>query len=154
MMALHNWLLLAHVLAAMIWVGGGIVDMALARRMMRADGPTVEAFGVAREWTLTRVVLPATVLVPVLGISLVIESDAWSLGQTWVWLSLTLVVTVVMAGALVATIDGPRLRKLEEERGPDDTEYRRLQARHENVINVVFLTVLIIVFLMIFKPGV
>lgn len=153
-MTLHSWLLFAHVLAAMIWVGGGIVDLALARRMMRADGATAEAFEGAREWTLTRVVLPAMVLVPVLGISLVVESDAWSFGQTWVWLSLTLVVAVVVGGAIVAMIDTPRLRKLAEDRGLDDAEYRRFRMRHENVVNALFLTVLIVVFLMIFKPGV
>ncbi|HSJ29313.1 MAG TPA: DUF2269 family protein [Acidimicrobiia bacterium] len=153
-MTLHNWLLFAHVLAAMIWVGGGIVDLTISRRMMGVDAATARAFAAAREWTLTRVVLPATVLVPVVGISMVAESDVWSFGQTWIWLSLTLVVAVVVGGAIVAAVDTPRLRRLADERGLDDPEYLRLQSRHENVINSVFLTVLIVVFLMIFKPGV
>jgi uncharacterized membrane protein len=151
---LHNWLLFAHVLAAMIWVGGGIVDMSMARRMMGADEATATVYAASREWTLTRVVLPATIVVPLLGITMVVESDAWSFGQTWVWLSLTLVVAVVVGGVIVAAIDTPRLRNLAEERGMGDPEYRRLQSRHENVINAVFLTVVIVVFLMIFKPGV
>lgn len=153
-MTLHNWLLFAHVLAAMIWVGGGIVDLSLARRMMGADEATARIFAASREWTLTRVVLPAMMVVPVLGIALVVESDAWSFGQTWVWLSLTLVVGVIVAGGVIASLDTPRLQKLAEERGVDDPEYRRFQSRHENLVNALFLTVLVVVFLMIFKPGV
>jgi hypothetical protein len=37
----------------------------------------------------------------VLGVWMVLDSDAWGFGQTWVWLALVLVAAAVLVGAIV-----------------------------------------------------
>ena len=78
---LYDWLLFLHVLAAMIWLGGGVMLAATAVRVVRDSDPAaVRRFTATMRATAPFVLAPATVAVLGLGIGLVVDADAWDFG--------------------------------------------------------------------------
>ncbi len=98
---LYDWLRFLHVLAAMVWVGGGVMLAVTAARVLRDRDPAaVGRFTGSLRVLGPRVLAPATVAVLGLGIGLVVESDAWDFGQLWVQLGLGLFVAAFLVGAV------------------------------------------------------
>ena len=127
--ALYDWLLFGHIVAAMVWVGGGVVLAVLAVRVLRAgDAGRRRALRRQPARRSGRAVLaPATVAVLGLGIWMVLDSAAWDFGQLWVQLALGL-----FGGAFVIGAAHQSRAALGAERGAergDDAEARRQLAR-------------------------
>ena len=98
---LYDWLLFLHVLAAMVWVGGGVMLAAIAARVLRDPDPAAVGRFTASLRSLGPLVLaPATVAVLGLGIGLVVDSDAWDFGQLWLQLGLALFAAAFLIGAV------------------------------------------------------
>jgi len=98
---LYDWLLFLHVLAAMVWVGGGVMLAAIAARVLRDPDPAAVGRFTARLRALGPLLLaPATVAVLGLGIGLVVDSDAWDFGQLWLQLGLALFAAAFLIGAV------------------------------------------------------
>ena len=98
---LYDWLLFLHVLAAMVWVGGGVMLAAIAARVLRVPDPAAVGRFTASLRSLGPLVLaPATVAVLGLGIGLVVDSDAWDFGQLWLQLGLALFAAAFLIGAV------------------------------------------------------
>ena len=88
---LYGWLLFLHVLAAMVWVGGGVMLAVVAARVLRDPDPGAVGRFTGSLRVLGPLVLgPATVAVLGLGIGLVVDTEAWDFGQLWVQLGLGL----------------------------------------------------------------
>jgi hypothetical protein len=82
---LYDWLLFLHVLAATIWLGGGVMLAVTAARVVRDSDPAaVRRFTATMRATAPFVLAPATLAVLGLGIGLVIDAEAWDFGQLWV----------------------------------------------------------------------
>lgn len=152
-MTLYSWLVLGHILAAIIWVGGGIMELLLTRRMVAAAVPEGNAFAAARQWTGGRVFGPAALSVLGFGILMVIQSSAWTFSQPWVWLSLVLATGAILTGAAYYGPEQERLGRLAAERGADDSEILRRRTRMQLVTHLDVVVMVIIVSLMVFKPG-
>jgi uncharacterized membrane protein len=150
--ALYDWLLFAHIVAAMVWVGGGVVLAALAVATLRGG----EAQAVARFVGSLRVIgpgvlAPATIAVLGLGIWLVLDSAAWDFGQTWVQLALALIAVAIGVGAVHqsrAAISAQRAI----DRG-DHAEARRRLLHWTWGYAVVVAVLIAIAWDMVFKPG-
>ncbi len=100
MNGLYQWLLLGHILAAMVWVGGAVLLGVLAVRASRdADPGAVGRFVSGMRVVGPRVLAPATIAVVGLGVWMVLHSAAWDFGQFWVQLAL-----VLFAGAFVMAL--------------------------------------------------
>jgi uncharacterized membrane protein len=98
---LYNWLLFLHVLAAMVWIGGGVMLAAIAARALRDPDPAAVGRFTASLRVLGPLVLaPATVAVLGLGIGLVVDSGAWDFGQLWLQLGLALFAAAFLIGAV------------------------------------------------------
>ena len=98
--ALYEWLLFGHILAAMVWVGGGVVLAVLAvATVQRGDAQAVARFVASLRVAGPAVLAPATIAVLGLGVWLVLDSAAWDFGQTWVQLALVLVAAAIAVGA-------------------------------------------------------
>ena len=98
---LYDWLLFLHVLAAMVWVGGGVMLAAVAARVLRDPDPAAVGRFTASLRSLGPLVLaPATVAVLGLGIGLVVDSNAWDSGQLWLQLGLALFAAAFLIGAV------------------------------------------------------
>ena len=99
--ALYDWLMFLHILAAMVWVGGLLAVGVLATRVVRSgDRDAITSFVGNLRVIGPLVFAPAMVAVVGLGIWLVLDSDAWTFGQTWVWLALTLFAAAFLVGAV------------------------------------------------------
>ena len=82
---LYEWLLFLHIVAAMAWVGGLVTLMALGAQAVRGGGPDARARFVASLRVVgPRVLLPAMVAVVGIGVWMVLDSEGWDFGQTWV----------------------------------------------------------------------
>ena len=79
----YQWLLLLHILAAMVWLGGLVVLTALGTHVARSGERDAVARFLGSLRTVGPFVLaPATIAVLGFGIWLVIDSDTWDFGQT------------------------------------------------------------------------
>jgi uncharacterized membrane protein len=98
--ALQDWLLFAHVLAAMLWLGGLAVLGALGIRVVREGDADATARFLAGLRRIGPVLLaPAPVVLVAFGVWLVADSDAWGFGQLWVQLGLGLFAAAFAVGA-------------------------------------------------------
>lgn len=102
---LSDWLHLLHLLAAMIWVGGAVTLSALSIQVLRSgEHDAVPRFVRSVRLIGSLVMAPATIAVAAFGIWLVVESDFWDFGQTWIWLGLAL-----LAAAFLVRSGSPRV---------------------------------------------
>ena len=150
--ALYDWLLLGHIIAAMVWLGGGVVLAVLAVATLRSDdGPAVARFVASLRLIGPAVLAPATIATLGVGIWLVLDSAAWDFGQAWVLLALALFAAAVVVGAGHqgrAAINAQRAIDRD-----DHAEARRQLARWTWGYGVVVSLLLVIAWDMVFKPG-
>jgi hypothetical protein len=79
----HDWLLFLHIVAAMVWVGGGVLLGVLVTRVLHDEEPDAVARFVRGLRAIGPLVLaPATVAVVGFGVWLVLDSDAWASGSS------------------------------------------------------------------------
>ena len=150
--ALYDWLLFGHIVAAMVWLGGGVVLAALAVATLRAG----DAHAVARFVGSLRVVgpgvlAPATISTLVLGIGLVLDGAAWDFGQAWVLVALVLFAVALAIGAGYqsrAAINAQRAVDRD-----DHAEARRQLTRWISGYALIVALLLAIAWDMVFKPG-
>ena len=124
---LYDSLLFLHLLAAMVWLGGGVVLAALAARVLRDPAPgDVSRFTGHLRVLGPLVVAPATVAVVALGVWPVFEGGAWDFGQLWVRLGLGLFAAAFLIGA--AHQSRPALgAERAAARGDDEAAVRQLR---------------------------
>ena len=88
-MTLYELLLFIHVAATVIWVGAGLNGLVLAAGYDRdGDAAATERLLKDQEWLAKTLFIPSSLIVVIMGIALVIESDAWSFDQLWIVLGL------------------------------------------------------------------
>jgi len=149
---LYDWLLYLHVLAAMVWVGGGVILTVFVARVLRDPDPgAVGRFTGSLRVIGPLVLAPATVAVLGLGLGLVVDTDAWDFRQLWVQLGLGLFVAAFPIGAvwqsrtaLAATRAAAR---------EDDAEARLQLRRWSWGYRLVVLLLIVAAWDMTTKPG-
>jgi uncharacterized membrane protein len=150
--SLYEWLMLAHVLAAMVWLGGGVVLCVLAVSVLRAaESAAVAQFVADLRLVGPRVLAPAMVAVLGFGIWMVLDSAAWDFRQLWVQLGLGLFAAAFLIGAVYQS----RMALAAERaagRGDDD-EARRQLTRWTWGYGVTAVLVLVATWDMVTKPG-
>ena len=149
---LYNWLLLLHIVAAMVWVGGAVLLGVQATQVTRRAEPESIARFVGSLRVLGPLVLaPATVAVLGFGVGLVLEGDAWSFDQFWVQLGLALFATAFVLGA--AHQSRTALGAERAVARQDHAEALRQLTRWAWGYGVIVLLLLAIAWDMVFKPG-
>jgi uncharacterized membrane protein len=149
---LYDWLLFGHIVAAMAWVGGGLVLGVLSVQAVRAGEPgAVERFVGNLGVIGPRVLAPSTVAVLGLGVWMVLDSAAWDFGQLWVLLALGL-----FGGAFLIGAGHQSRRALGAERAlerGDEEGARRQLARWSWGYWLIVLLLVAATWDMVFKPG-
>jgi uncharacterized membrane protein len=148
---MHNVLVVIHVLAAMAWVGGGTLSALLSYRAL-STGEGFETIATQELTAGSRLFGPAAVLVLLSGITIVLTTPSWRFSQTFVWLSLTLVLISLAVGGGFYNRTWTRMRALYAD-SPDDPELVRLRGRMALVQRVDLLILIAVVVLMVTKPG-
>lgn len=150
--SLYEWLMLAHVVGAMVWLGGLVALSALAWRVtMTADDPAAGRFAAALGVLGPLVFLPALLVVLGFGMGMVADTDEWSFGQTWIWLALVLFGVAFVIGAAFQSRAGIAARRAGDAGDLGEAVH---QLRRWLVGAVLILGVLVVVtWDMVFKPG-
>jgi uncharacterized membrane protein len=150
--SLYEWLMFLHVLAAMIWLGGIVTLGALATQVLRGGEPDAIARLVRSLRVVGPLVLaPAMVAVLGFGIWLVLDSDAWDFGQTWIWLALTLFAAAFLIGAIFqsrAAIGAERAAT-----AGDGSEAARQLRRWSWGMGLIVVLLVVITWDMVIKPA-
>ncbi len=153
-MNLYTTLVFVHVLMAIVWVGGVLVTQVYVVLASRAEDPTrrTRLFGDI-SWIGLHVFTPAAFVLVVAGVSMVLLSDAWAFSQTWIWVSLSVYVLSLGVGVTFIGPENGRIAALAEQRGPTDPEVVRRSARLLTVFRSEALLLIIVVWMMVAKPG-
>ena len=141
-----------HILAAIAWVGGALAINLLGTRVARSSDPDeLPNLGHQIEWLGLRYFLPISIITFVAGVILV--TQRWSFSQPWISAAMLLWLVSVLLGALYI---GPRSKKVAEmfeSLGHTSPVARAASARLFMVARLDLLIFLVIVGLMVWKPG-
>jgi uncharacterized membrane protein len=141
-----------HVLAAIVWVGGGAAITLVAWRASRArDDEQLIQIARQAEWLGTRVFVPSSLVAGVMGFVLMAKGD-WAYGEFWVLFGLVAWGVSFLVGAVFLGPESGRLAKLMEAKGPDHPE---TQARVKRILAVARADVVLIALVaadMVAKP--
>lgn len=144
-----------HVLAAVIWVGGGFTLQVLVFKATRAqDVGRAAAIGQDAEYVGQRVFFPASVAVLLFGIWMVVDQPAWAFGQTWIVIGLVVSILSAAVGMAYFGPESQRLGKLAAERGLNDGEVQHRLQRLTLISRIELLLLFLVVVDMVVKPGV
>jgi uncharacterized membrane protein len=150
----YKWLLAFHILMAVIWVGSNVAIQIFVIRARRAGTDRLAYFAGEINWYGTRVLVPASLTLVILGFILLHESSgAYDLGQGWVTFGFVVWLLSFIAGSSYLGPESGRLSKLVEERGPDDPEYQRRISRIFLVSRIELVLLILVVLDMAIKPG-
>jgi uncharacterized membrane protein len=146
---MYDVVLLIHILSAMVWVGGGFLVLTTTRHVGKVGG-LEGAHRIVRdlEWADTWIFTPAPLMVIATGVTMVIMSDAWSFTQPWGYVPIAL----ILVEFIVGDRDVKRMRAAHA-RGADDPEFGEALAGYLRIGFVALGLFAVIVFLMVFKPG-
>jgi uncharacterized membrane protein len=149
---LYDWLKFLHIVAAMVWVGGTVALSALATYIVRSgEREAIARFVGSLRFVGPLTLAPATLAVVGLGIWLVVDSDAWDFGQTWIWLALALFAAAFLVGAAFqsrAAIGAQRAAA-----AGNDGEAARQLRRWSWGSRVILVLLVLATWDMVFKPG-
>jgi uncharacterized membrane protein len=141
-----------HVLTAVIWVGGAAIIQAYAVRILATrDGKRQADFAKDSEVVGMRVFMPASLLLLLAGIGMMVNAD-WPWGQNWIVFGL---ISFGLSFALGAGFLGPesgRLATLIEQEGPDSPAVKAKIRRIVTFSRCELLVLLTVIWGMVVKP--
>ena len=147
-MTLFETLKLIHVLAAIVWVGGGILQTIYAARARRATAG--HRLGFARDMMfLSKVFGTASGVALIFGVWMVLENDAYAFGDTWIIIGLAgFALSSIVGGAFF----GPKGKALlaELEAGKPGDALLRFISRVALVDQAILV---VVIWAMVVKPG-
>jgi uncharacterized membrane protein len=152
-MSLYELLLAIHILAAVIWVGGAASVQVLAIRATSSGDPVrMATFAGEAEWVGMRVYMPASIVVLLAGIALVLEGD-WGFDQLWILIGLGGIAFSIVTGAGFIGPESGRLKSLLETKTFEDPEVQSRLNRIFRISRIELGVLLLIVLDMAIKPG-
>ncbi len=148
---MYQLLLYLHILGGVIWVGGAVAIQVLAVLVGRSDPAQAPALARHFEALGRWLFLPASLVILVSGAAMTIQ--AWSFGQVWIAMSVSLWVASALAGALYLAPRAKRAAAAFEADGPTSATGRKLIGGMFVVSRLELVSFAIIIALMVFKPG-
>jgi uncharacterized membrane protein len=147
----YDWFKAGHVVAAVLWVGGGATIMLYALITLRQSDPAEQA-SMARKIGLIgeRYFTPLSFIVLGFGFALV-ENGDWGYDKFFVQFALAGWGASALTGIIFLGPESKRLGKLIAERPPDDPEVQHRIRRILTIARFDILLLLAIVFVMTVK---
>ncbi|MEX0875045.1 MAG: DUF2269 family protein [Actinomycetota bacterium] len=142
-----------HILAAVIWVGAGLMLTIISLRAGRSTDPTeIVKLGRDAGWLGTRFFVPASLTTLIFGIITVLVGE-WSFGDAWIIIGLAGFAISFIIGAGFLGPQSEKIGELADEHG----ETHPLVVQHVKkvlgVTRVDQLIILAVVLDMVVKPG-
>ncbi|MFN8185667.1 MAG: DUF2269 family protein [Gaiellales bacterium] len=149
----YHWMLFFHVLAAVVWVGGGALTQVYAFRASRTNDPNrLARLMQDAGWVGGHVFMPSAVVLVALGFGLVADGPS-SMGDAWVSFSLAVwALSAVLGGAFLGP-EGARIERIVNEQGAASAEAGRRFHRILVVTRIELALLVLAVFAMVMKPG-
>ena len=153
-MSLYELLLFIHIAATVIWVGAGFLSLVLGTTYARnEDEPAMQRFLKDQEFLALRLFMPSAMVVLLMGLALVIESDAWSFDQLWIILGLIGFAATFVTGLFMIKPASERIGAAMEQSGGRLTPEIRTDIRKLIVKSRVdYVVLLLVIFDMVAKP--
>ena len=159
---LYRVLLLIHIITVIVGMGGVTLNALYAAEIRKRPGPGGRAIGEAN-FAVSEVAEKFIYAIPVTGILMVAFGSSWSFGETWVWLSLVVYVIGIGISHSVMIPGARRMNALmlEMEQGPPPAggpppqvaEIQSIGARMAKAGPILHLSLVVLIVLMIWKPG-
>jgi len=150
----YEWFKTGHVLAAVLWVGGGTTLATYAILTQRQNTPA-EMASLARKAALIgeRLYTPLALLVLAFGFGLMQNDQSpWTYDQFFVVFALVGWAVSAATGMFFLGPEAKKLGKLMPTRPPDDPEIQRRIRRILLIVRIDVVVLLAIVFVMTAKP--
>jgi uncharacterized membrane protein len=153
-MTLYEWLVLVHVVMAVVWVGGGATLNILAIRTRRAKDPD-RLVALARdvEWVGTRVFIPASIVLLIAGIWAASEGN-WDFADAWISIGFAGYAFSFLTGMFFFGPESGRIAKLIEAEGASSPTVQARLGRLLTFTRVELVILLVVIWAMVAKPGV
>ena len=145
----YNVLLFVHILAAVTWLGGGLILFVAAVRL-RQSATDIQTFAKILPYIGIRLFMPAVVLVLVTGIWMVIADSEWGFTQAWVLIAIGLFVVAFAVGGVYLSRVGIAMDRAAASATGD---LAALVNRWLAGYLVVLVVLLLVIADMVFKPG-
>jgi len=153
MVTIYELYVFLHVLAAVVWVGGGAATQAFAIRATRSGDPNrIAAFAKDVEWVGTRVFMPAAIVLLVFGMLAAHRGD-WGFDPPWIGIGFAVWALSFLLGMLFLGPEAGRISRLTAERGAGAPEVQARIRRIFAVSRVELVLLLFVVFAMAVKLG-
>ena len=148
-MTRYELLKFIHILFAVVWVGGGLLALVLATRAQKASQAHREGLAHDMEFVAKRIFAPASIVTLLFGILMVLDTDAFSFGDTWILIGLGGILFSIVLGIGVLT---PLTGKINAElqAGRDGVG---LLGRLTRIAALDSVVLLVVVWAMVAKPG-
>ena len=150
----YDWFKAAHVIAAVLWVGGGVMVTIYAILTLRQNDPA-ETASFARKVAIIgqRYFTPLSFIVLGFGLGLMENGQSpWTFGQFFVVFALAGWGASALIGIFFLGPESSKLAKLLPERPPEDPEVQYRIRRILTVARVDIAILLAVVFVMTAKP--
>jgi uncharacterized membrane protein len=151
-MTYYEVLLFLHILATIVWIGGGVAVQVLSFRAEQTrNGAFMQGLGDSADWMAKRFFIPSSLAVLVLGILLTIEGP-WSFDILWIDLGLVGFAASFLTGLLFLKPEGERIGRAIAAHGPESSEARHHVHRITVVERVQLVILVLVVAAMSIKP--
>ena len=152
-MNLEPWLHLAHVAAAIVWLGGGVVlSLVGIRARQSGDLAVLREFARNLSYVGLRVFTPAVIVVLLSGIGLVLLNSEFNFTQLWVLLALGGFILAFLIGAVYLSRSAIQLERAVSQNADLQAASQALR-RWLVGYGVVLIILVFTLWDMIFKPG-
>ena len=141
-----------HVIAAMIWIGGGALLMILGIVAERRRDP-VELATVARQAAMVgeKLFAPAGIVVVAMGVAMMVNTN-WGWGKFWVIAGLVGYAITFVTGVGVLSPMTKKIAALTETKGPNDPQTAAALTRVLPIVRIDVTMLLLVVVDMVVKP--
>jgi uncharacterized membrane protein len=153
-LGVYNAMKFVHVLAAIVWVGSGLFTLIQATRLLRMnDTVKLAAFAKDVEFWGLRLFTPASLIVLIAGVAMVLYHPGLGFSDAWILLGLIGYGLTFLTGAFYLGPTSGKLARMVDTRPPDDPEIGRGIRRIFAISRVDQTVILLVVADMVFKPG-
>lgn len=150
----YDTLKYGHILAAIVWVGSGLYFQYQATRLNRMGDPDrLAAFTRDIEHAGKRLLMPASVIVLVLGIVMVLYAPFLEFEDTWIAIGLLGAIATAITGSVVIGPTAGKVGRLIEEQGPASPEVQAATKKIFMVSRIDQVVLLVVIAAMVYKPG-
>lgn len=143
-----------HILAAVIWVGGGVFVQIYGTKLRRENDPArLGRFAKDVEFIGTRVFAPASGIVIVFGALLVFYTPFIYWSETWIVIGLVGAAATFVTGMFFIGPESGRLAKAAETEGLESPAVQASIKRIFKISRIDQLVLFLVILDMVFKPG-